>query len=154
MTTLSLRSIQRKVSNGVIGLPAAGSSLDRHKIAACPAVSAIEQRASMAAEMQALGPSCISSTPQLNREYSLSRNLAWIPCNSVRPFKGNICADIFEFESSLSGRVGVKRFQTAPSILVLISLAGILASLRDRRSGPPMMGSEGCEDQSHDTSLP
>ena len=48
------------------------------------------------------------------------------------------------FESSLSGRVGVKRFQTAPSILVLMSLAGILASLRDRHSGPPMMGSEGC----------
>ena len=26
----------------------------------------------------------------------------------------------------------------------LMSLAGILASLRDRHSGPPMMGSEGC----------
>jgi hypothetical protein len=45
-------------------------------------------------------------------------------------FKGIICDDISEFESSLSGRVGVKRFQTAPSILVLMSLAGILASLR------------------------
>jgi hypothetical protein len=63
---------------------------------------------------------------------------------SVRSFKGIICDDISEFESSLSGRVGVKRFQTAPSILVLMSLAGILASLRDRHSGPPMMGSEGC----------
>src|SRR6266480_2115447 len=37
-----------------------------------------------------------------------------------------------------------RRFQTPPSILVLMSLAGILASLRDRHSGPPMMGSEGC----------
>src|SRR5438046_10120374 len=46
--------------------------------------------------------------------------------------------------ASLSGRVGVKRFQTPPSILVLMSLAGILASLRDRHSGPPMMGSERC----------
>ena len=63
---------------------------------------------------------------------------------SARPFKGTICTDVSEFESSLSGRVGVKRFQTAPSILVLMSLAGILASLRDRHSGPPMMGSEGC----------
>jgi len=63
---------------------------------------------------------------------------------SPRLSKGIICDDISEFESSLSGRVGVKRFQTAPSILVLMSLAGILASLRDRHSGPPMMGSEGC----------
>src|SRR5262245_14382946 len=63
---------------------------------------------------------------------------------SARAFKAIICDDISEFESSLSGRVGVKRFQTAPSILVLMSLAGILASLRDRHSGPPMMGSEGC----------
>ena len=31
-------------------------------------------------------------------------------------FKGIICIDISEFESSLSGRVGVKRFQSAPSI--------------------------------------
>ena len=63
---------------------------------------------------------------------------------SARAFKGIICDDISEFESSLSGRAGVKRFQTAPSILVLMSLAGILASLRDRHSAPPMMGSEGC----------
>jgi hypothetical protein len=62
----------------------------------------------------------------------------------VRSFKGIFRDDISEFESSLSGRVGVKRFQTAPSILVLMSLAEVLASLRDRHSGPPMMGSEGC----------
>jgi len=67
-----------------------------------------------------------------------------VAIHAARAFKGVICDDISEFESSLSGRVGVKRFQTAPSILVLMSLAGILASLRDRHSGPPMMGSEGC----------
>jgi hypothetical protein len=43
---------------------------------------------------------------------------------STRPFKGIICDDISEFESSLSGRVGVKHFQTAPSILVSMPLAG------------------------------
>ena len=43
---------------------------------------------------------------------------------SMRSFKEIICGDISDFESSLSGRVGVKRFQTAPSILVLMSLAG------------------------------
>jgi hypothetical protein len=39
-------------------------------------------------------------------------------------FKGIFCADVSEFESSLSGRVGVKHFQTAPSILVSMPLAG------------------------------
>src|SRR2546429_4202363 len=46
--------------------------------------------------------------------------------------------------ASLSGRVGVKRFQTAPSILVFDATRRILASLRDRHLGPPMMGSGGC----------
>src|SRR6266540_634702 len=46
------------------------------------------------------------------------------PRKSVRSFKGIICDDISEFESSLSGRVGVKHFQTAPSILVSMPLAG------------------------------
>jgi len=36
--------VQRKVSNGVAQLAAAGSSLDRQKIAASPAISAIDQR--------------------------------------------------------------------------------------------------------------
>src|SRR6266511_563145 len=62
----------------------------------------------------------------------------------MRLFKGIICDDISEFESSLSGRVGVKRFQTAPSILVFDATRRILASLRDRHFGPPMMGSGGC----------
>jgi hypothetical protein len=66
------------------------------------------------------------------------------PRKSVRSYKGIIYGDISEFESSLSGRVGVKRFQTAPSILVFDATRRILASLRDRHFGPPMMGSGGC----------
>src|SRR5256884_9231936 len=46
--------------------------------------------------------------------------------------------------ASLSGRVGVKRFQTAPSILVFDATRRVLASLRDRHFGPPMMGLGGC----------
>jgi len=61
--------VQRKVSNGVAQLAAAGSSLDRHEIAAIPAISAIANvRARSAAEILALRPSCVSSTPQLKRE--------------------------------------------------------------------------------------
>ena len=63
---------------------------------------------------------------------------------SVRAFKGIFCDDISEFESSLSGRVGVKRFQTAPSIWFEMFTRRVLASLRDRHLGPPMMGSGGC----------
>jgi hypothetical protein len=66
------------------------------------------------------------------------------PRKSVRPFKGIICGDIPEFESSLSGLVGVKRFQTAPSIWFEMFTRRVLASLRDWHFGPPMMGSGGC----------
>jgi hypothetical protein len=52
--------VQRKVSNGIAGLVAAGSSRHRQKIAAIPAAQA-------PAEILALGPSCVS-TPQLNRK--------------------------------------------------------------------------------------
>src|SRR6266511_3122578 len=45
---------------------------------------------------------------------------------------------------SLSGRVGVNRFQTAPSIWCGMFPRRVLASLRDRHLGPPMMGSGGC----------
>jgi hypothetical protein len=45
---------------------------------------------------------------------------------------------------SLSGRVGVKRFQTAPSIWFEMFTRRVLASLRDWHFGPPMMGSGGC----------
>ena len=48
------------------------------------------------------------------------------------------------FESFLSGRVGVKRFQTTPSIRCRMFTRRVLASLRDRHLGLPMMGSGGC----------
>jgi hypothetical protein len=49
--------VQRKVSNGVAGLAAAGSSLDRPKIAAVPAPQrSTDPRASIAAEILALRP--------------------------------------------------------------------------------------------------
>src|SRR5512133_73008 len=45
--------------------------------------------------------------------------------------------------SSLSGRVGVKRFQTLRRSDVGCH-SQVLASLRDRHLDPPMMGSGGC----------
>jgi hypothetical protein len=43
--------------------------MDRHKMAAIPAISAIDQRARKhPREISALGPSRISTTPQLKRE--------------------------------------------------------------------------------------
>jgi hypothetical protein len=64
--------VQRKVSNGVAGLAAAGSSLDRPKIAAVPAPQrSTDPRASIPADILALGPSCVSPAPQLKREWSL-----------------------------------------------------------------------------------
>jgi hypothetical protein len=63
---------QRKVSNGVAQLAAAGSSLERHEIAAIPAISAMRRDdnagARTPAEILARGPSCVSLTPQLKRE--------------------------------------------------------------------------------------
>jgi hypothetical protein len=60
--------VQRKVSNGVAGLAAAGSSLDRQK----PRRFLPSQRSTNArnipADILALGPSCVSLTPQLKRE--------------------------------------------------------------------------------------
>src|SRR6266566_4289102 len=44
---------------------------------------------------------------------------------------------------TLSGRL-VKRFQTTRSIWCGMFTRRVLASLRDRHLGPPMMGSRGC----------
>ena len=53
--------VQRKVSNGVASLAAAGSSLDRPKIAAVPAPQrSTDPHASIPADILALGPSCVS----------------------------------------------------------------------------------------------
>ena len=65
---------------------AAGSSLDRPKIASIPAVSGMRlddqaPRATHSAEILALGPSCVSPTSQLKRERSASPEFAWIPGN-------------------------------------------------------------------------
>src|SRR5262245_40295191 len=61
--------VQRKVSNGVAGLAAAGSSLDRPKSRQSPPLSdRPTPRATIAAEILALGPSGVSLTPQLKRE--------------------------------------------------------------------------------------
>jgi hypothetical protein len=42
--TLFALKVQRKLGNDVAGFAAGGSSLDRHKIAAIRAISAIDQR--------------------------------------------------------------------------------------------------------------
>jgi hypothetical protein len=61
--------VQRKVSNGVAGLATAGSSLDRQKSRQfLPSQRLTNARASIPAEILALGPSCVSPSPQLKRE--------------------------------------------------------------------------------------
>src|SRR5262249_47984258 len=63
---------------------------------------------------------------------------------SSRHFKYMAAHGYLSSSPSLSGRVGVKRFQTAPSIWCGMFTRRVLASLRDRHLGPPMMGSGGC----------
>jgi hypothetical protein len=60
------------------------------------------------------------------------------------PPKADMAARFMSTRPSLSGRVGVKHFQTARSILVFDATRRVLASLRDRHFGPPMMGLGGC----------
>jgi hypothetical protein len=74
----------------LLDLAAAGSSLDQPKIAAIPAISAIEQRAraSIPAEILARGLSCVSATLQLKREWSLWPEFCWIPGNLCEFSKG------------------------------------------------------------------
>src|SRR2546430_547441 len=71
----------------------------------------------ISAEIVALPERRFPSAAAQTRIVSVARIRLDLP-KSVRPFKGIFCNDVSEFESSLSGRVGVKRFQTAPSILV------------------------------------
>src|SRR6266516_4378333 len=79
--------------------PAAGSSLDRQKIAASPAISAIDQRPRRNAwlrswhEARAASPQRRSS----NANGLCGQNSA----GSVRPFKEIFCDDISEFESHM-----------------------------------------------------
>jgi hypothetical protein len=64
--------VQRKVSNGVAGLAAIGSSLDRQKsrqfLPSQRATNAPRKHPLL--DILALSPSCVSPTPQLKRESS------------------------------------------------------------------------------------
>src|SRR5262245_28268294 len=62
----------------------------------------------------------------------------------ARPFKGIICADISEFESFSIGAGWCQALSDCSVDLVSMSFRRVLASLRDRHLGPPMMGSGGC----------
>src|SRR5205807_8977311 len=73
--------VQRKLSNGVAGLATAGSSLDRaeNRGQFLPSQRLTNARASIPAEILALGPSCVSPSPQLKRDSLCGRNSAGFP---------------------------------------------------------------------------
>jgi hypothetical protein len=78
-----------------------------------PSQRSANARASIAAEILALGPSCISSTPQLKREWSPWVKIQLDPRKSTRLFKRIICADISEFESHMpSHAVGLSQVRS------------------------------------------
>jgi hypothetical protein len=91
-----------------------------------------------------LGPGCVSLTPQLKREQSRRQEFGRIPGNPCGISNRYFATTFLSSSPSLSGRVGVKHFQTAPSIWCVDVIRRVLASLRDRHFGPPMMGSGGC----------
>jgi hypothetical protein len=62
----------------------------------------------------------------------------------VRPFKGIFCDDISEFESFSIGAGWCQALSDCSVDLVWDVPRRVLASLRDRHLGPPMMGSGGC----------
>jgi hypothetical protein len=66
-----------------------------------PSQRSANARASIAAEILALGPSCISSTPQLKREWSPWAKIRLDRRKSTRLFKGIIGDDVSEFESDM-----------------------------------------------------
>jgi hypothetical protein len=63
---------------------------------------------------------------------------------SVQPFKGIFCDDISEFESFSIGAGWCQALSDCSVDLVWDVPRRVLASLRDRHLGPPMMGSGGC----------
>src|SRR3989454_2200014 len=65
-------------------------------------------------------------------------------CKSVRSFKGIICVDISEFESFSIGAGLCQALSDCSVDLMWEVTRRVLASLRDRHLGPPMMGSGGC----------
>jgi hypothetical protein len=81
------------------GFAVAGSSLDRHKVAAIPAISAIANvRARTPAEILARGPSRAPDAAAQTTIISVAR-IRLDSRKFARPFKGIFCADISEFES-------------------------------------------------------
>jgi hypothetical protein len=63
---------------------------------------------------------------------------------SARAFKGIICDDISEFESFSIGAGWCQALSDCSVDLMWDVTRRVLASLRDRHLGPPMMGSGGC----------
>jgi hypothetical protein len=63
-----------------------------------------------------LGPGCVSLTPQLKREQSRRQEFGRIPGNPCGISNRYFAMTFLSSSPSLSGRVGVKHFQTAPSI--------------------------------------
>src|SRR5262245_6104018 len=60
----------RNANSGGLEVYDIANNQDRQKIAAIPAIPAIDQRPQVAAEILALGPSCVSPPLQLKREWS------------------------------------------------------------------------------------
>ena len=107
--------VQRKVSNGVAGLAAGGSSLDRQKsrpIRALQPCRSMAQRWAQNAcwrSRQRKPELRIPNAAAQTRIVSVAR--IWLdPRKSVRPFKGIFCGDISEFESYMpSHAVGLSQ---------------------------------------------
>jgi hypothetical protein len=84
--------VQRKVSNGIAGLAAAGSSRHRQKIAAIPASASILPRSWHSA--RAAPPTVAAQTRIVS-----AAGIRLDHRKSVLSFKGIFCHDISEFES-------------------------------------------------------
>jgi hypothetical protein len=73
---LFARKVQRKLSNGVAGFAAGGTSLDERV------------REGAGCGMLAAGPSCVSPALQLKREWSPWPEFGWFPANLREFSKG------------------------------------------------------------------
>jgi len=98
--------------------------LDRLNIAATP--------------MQLDEPVLLDAAAQ-TRMVSAGQNLV-DPRKSVRPFKGIICANVSEFESFSIGAGWCQALSDCSVDPRFDITRRVLASLRDRHLGPPMMG--------------
>jgi hypothetical protein len=91
--------VQRKVSNGIAGLAAAGSSRHRQKIAAIPGSASILPRSWHSARA---APATVAARTRIVSKARIRLGSR----KSVRSFKGIICVDISEFESFSIGDGG------------------------------------------------